>query len=239
MLLFIILFIVDLVIAVMYAKEGHPEVNLKSFVYKMLASAIFVVNGVLAYMHNEPGKYGRLVVIALVLGLIGDALLSFEPFCHGDNRQQKIVVFTVIGALFFLAGHICYILAFVEELHVRKAFNIKVFLLAWAVIILLAIIVKTALRAKLGKLALPMLVYALGLSAMGAQSICLSLLGFHGNLPMQLLFIVAPLLFIISDSTLALKFSDKERFGSLNIRMVTLITYYAAQMLFGLTVMLV
>ncbi len=239
MTVFVILFIIDMVIAVMYAREGHPVVNLKSFWYKMLASGIFVANGVLSYLHSDKEKYSVLVLVALVLGLIGDAFLSFEPFVKGENEKRNMMIATVVGALFFLAGHICYILAFVEELHIRRAFNLKIFLLAWAAIMLLAVIVKIALRAKLGKLGFPMLIYALGLSAMGAQSICLSLLGFAGNVPMQLLFFTAPLLFIISDSTLGLKFSDNERFGSLKIRMVTLITYYAAQMLFGLTIQLV
>ena len=73
---------------------------------------------------------------------------------------------------------------------------------------------------------------------MGAQSITLALFGLSGHPVMQVVLVTAPLLFIISDSTLGLKFTDRERFGTLKIRLVTLITYYAAQMLFAYTIAL-
>jgi len=237
--IFAALFVIDLIIGIWYAVEGHPYVTKKAFVLKMTASAIFVGTGIWLYNGTQAKEYARLIVAALVLGFVGDALLSLEPFIKQDlNEKRNIIICTVVGAVTFLAGHVIYIIAFVKELHNKQAFNLKIFLIAWAVIIALAILVKTCLRVKMGKLGYPILVYSLGLSAMGAQSITLALFGFGGHPVMQVVLVTAPLLFIISDSTLGLKFTDRERFGTLKIRLVTLITYYAAQMLFAYTIAL-
>ena len=129
-------------------------------------------------------------------------------------------------------------LAFVKELRYLGTFNLRVFLIAWAVILALALLTKKLLNVKLGKLGFPILAYSLGLSAMGALSICFALCSFPNNYFFKAIMLIAPALFIVSDATLGLKFSDKERFGTLKIRYVTLITYYTAQMLFGLSITL-
>ncbi|MBQ9228146.1 MAG: lysoplasmalogenase [Eubacterium sp.] len=237
--LFSVLFVIDILVGSWYTVAAHPYVTKKAFWLKMLASGIFVANGVIALTMSEAKAYGKLIVIALVLGMIGDALLSLEPYIKQDAHERRNnIICTVIGAAAFLAGHIIYIIAFVKELHAKGAFDRKVFLIAWAIILATAIVVKTLIRVKLGKLAVPFLIYAMGLSAMGAQSITLALFGFVGHPVMQVVLVTAPLLFMISDSTLALKFADNKRFGKLPLRLVTLITYYAAQMLFGFTITL-
>ena len=237
--IFAVLFVIDLIFGVWYTVEAHPIVTKKAFWLKMTASAIFVANGFIALQLRGVARYGVMIVVALVLGLIGDALLSWEPFIrHDENEKRNNIIFTVIGAAFFLAGHIIYIIAFVKELHDKQAWNRTMFLIAWAIILGTAIIVKTLIRVKLGKLAIPFLIYSMGLSAMGAQSITLALNGFAGHPWMQATLFIAPLCFIISDSTLGLKFADDDRFGKLPLRIVTLTTYYAAQMLFGFTITL-
>lgn len=237
--IFAVLLVIDLIIGIWYTVAAHPIVTKKAFWLKMLASGIFVANGFIALSLKGAERYGIMIVAALVLGIIGDALLSWEPFIrHDENEKRNNIIFTVIGAAFFLAGHIIYIIAFVKELHDKHAWNRTMFLIAWAIILGTAILVKTVIRVKLGKLAIPFLIYSMGLSAMGAQSITLALNGFAGHPVMQAVLIIAPLCFIISDSTLGLKFADDERFGKLPLRIVTLTTYYAAQMLFGFTISL-
>lgn len=238
MTVFSILLVLDIVVAVVYAKAGHPNATPKSFGLKMLASSIFVLNGVISFLSSEKGVYAKLILTALVLGMLGDAFLSVDAFFKEDeNKKRNTVITVVVGAFVFLTGHIIYIIAFALELKAREVFSLAMFLSAWLVLLFTAIGIKTALRVKMKKMALPMLVYAIVLSSMGAMSICLSLRGFSGNTPVQAVMIIAPMFFIISDSTLALKYADRERFGTLNIRMVTLLTYYTAQMLFGLSIM--
>ena len=236
-IIYAVVFVIDIAVGIWYAKEGYPETTMKAFWLKMLASGIFVATGVVFYLGSAKSKYDFLIIIALVLGIIGDALLSFEPFIRqGENRKRNILIVFFIGAGVFFGGHIVYIAAFVSEIKLLHAFDIKYFFIFWAAIIACTLVVKTALRVKFGKFAVPISVYSLGLSAMGALSFTLAIFGFKGNIAEQLLLFIAPSLFIISDSSLGLKFTDKERFGSLNIRYVTLITYYAAQMLFALTI---
>lgn len=237
-LAFIVLLIIDLIVAVWYTREGFPDLTVKSFWLKMLASAIFVGFGAFAYMISEKGTYALLIVIALALGMVGDALLSVDPFFKGENKKRNIVIAFVIGAVAFLAGHVIYIIAFIKELKNRNAFNLTAFLITLAVIFSVALIIKTFLKVKLGKLTFPILLYGLGLASMGALSICLALFGFKGEFALQAVLTVAPLLFIVSDSSLALRITEKERFDILNVRYVTLITYYSAQMLFAFSVLL-
>ena len=237
-IIFAVLFVIDLLIACAYAKEGHPDVTMKAFWEKILASGIFVCFGLYAYMNSDKGPYARLILIALVLGMMGDALLSLDPFFKGENKKRNGIISFVIGAAVFLAGHIVYIVSFVKELKIRDAFNLPAFLILLAVIFVVALAVKKIKDVKLGKAGIPILVYSLGLSSMGALSICLAFFGFKGQFALQAVLVVAPLLFIVSDASLGMKIADKERFDTLKMRYVTLVTYYTAQMLFGLSIAL-
>ena len=149
------------------------------------------------------------------------------------------MIATVIGAAFFLLGHIFYIVAFVKEIRIIGAFRLPVFLGVWLAGVAVGVIAMFTLKLKLGKLGIAMGVYMLGLCAMGAISINLSLFGYKGNIPLQLLLVVAPLLFMISDASLGLKFADEKRFSTAKGRFLTLLTYYPAQMLFGLSILMI
>jgi uncharacterized membrane protein YhhN len=243
MLMFLLIFFVplalDLAVAVWYAREGHPDMTMKAFWLKMVASGIFVLHGLFWFLAVDSRReYAKFVMLALALGMVGDALLSFEPFLKGEHKKRNTLIILVIGAGVFLAGHIMYIVAFIREFKALGTFKPAVFLIAWAVIWIAALIAKKFSGVRLGKLAYPMLVYSLGLSAMGAQSICMAICSFPGDYLLKGVMLLAPTLFIVSDSSLGLKFADRERFGTLQVRYVTLITYYTAQMLFGLSIML-
>lgn len=240
MWIFAILFAADVAVACLYAKKSFPTVDVNAFWLKMLASFIFVISGSIAYTMSEKGIYAKFVIAALVFGLVGDALLSIDPYIRkNENSKRNLLIATILGAAAFLIGHICYIIAFIEEIKIRKAFRLPVFLGIWILMLAIAVIAIITMKLKPGKLGPPMLIYTTGLCAMTALSICLALFGFKGNLPLRLILIVAPLIFTASDATLGLKFSDSNRFSTARMRYLTLLTYYPAQMLFGLSVMLV
>lgn len=240
MWIFGVLFLLDLVVACLYARESYPKVDVKAFWLKMLASAVFVLNGALAYIQSTKGIYGKLIITALVFGMVGDALLSLEPYIRkNNNKRRNQMIATVIGAAFFLFGHIFYIVAFVKEIRIIGAFRLPVFLGVWLAGVAVGVIAMFTLKLKLGKLGIAMGVYMLGLCAMGAISINLSLFGYKGNIPLQLILVVAPLLFMISDASLGLKFADEKRFSTAKSRFLTLLTYYPAQMLFGLSILMI
>lgn len=237
MVFFLILISLDVFIGMLYAKAGHPKVDLKAFLLKMTASGIFVFNGFYQYFTHPHTNYSRLIVIALVLGMLGDAFLSLEPFIKKNQFEQRNTVITmVIGAAFFLAGHIVYIVSFVKALLSKDAFNPIVFAVSLLIISAVTVTVKTALKIRLKKLLVPFIIYSLGLASMASFSISLALCAFKGEIGNQIVLILGPVLFMISDASLGMKFSDRERFGSLKIRYLTLFTYYTAQMLIGYTI---
>ena len=234
---FIVLLIIDVIVGLIYAKKGHPKVDMTAFWLKMLASGMFVFNGLYLYLQSPENNYGKLIVIGLVCGMVGDALLSFDPFIKKNQYEQRnMVITTVIGAAAFLAGHVVYIVAFVKAMLAKDAFNPVIYAVSMCIIAAVTITVKTAAKVRLKKLLVPFIIYSLGLASMASFSISLALNAFQGHLAQQAVLCIGPILFMISDASLGMKFSDRERFGSLKIRYVTLFTYYVAQMLIGYTI---
>ena len=237
MTLFLILLVIDVAIGLIYAKKGHPKVDMTAFWLKMLASGIFVLNGVYLYFNSSESSYGRLIVTGLVLGMVGDALLSFDPFIKKNQYEQRnIVITTVIGAMAFLAGHIVYIVAFIKAMLAKDAFNPIVYIVSLVIISVITVTVKTRLKIRLKKLLVPFIIYSLGLASMASFAVSLALSAFSGHIAQQAVLFIGPVFFMISDASLGMKFADRERFGSLKIRYVTLFTYYVAQMLIGYTI---
>ncbi len=237
MALFIVLLVLDIAVGMIYAKKGHPKVDMTAFWLKMLASGIFVLYGIYLYLNSSESQYGKLIVIGLVCGMVGDALLSFDPFIKKNQYEQRnMIITTVIGAAAFLAGHILYIVAFIKAMLGRDAFNPVVYAISMCIIAAITISVKTAAKVKLKKLLVPFIIYSLGLASMASFSISLALGAFGGHTAQQAVLFIGPVFFMISDASLGMKFSDRERFGSLKIRYLTLFTYYAAQMLIAYTI---
>lgn len=107
-----------------------------------------------------------------------------------------------------------------------------------AVVLLIATIIKITLKIKPGKLLILIIIYAVGISAMFALAVCLAFKVYSDNIAMQVILFSAPLLFIVSDLSLVLKFFDSERFDTIAVRIINLGTYFLAQMLFGLSIYL-
>ncbi len=237
-IIFPVLLVIDVIIACFYAKNSFPDVDKKAFLQKMLASAVFVLSGGFAYYVCGGDVYSKLILWALICGFIGDALLSCDPFFSEENRKKGMIVTTIVGAAFFLVGHVLYIVAFIKEIKRLEAFRLPVFLIVWLLGIGVAVGATIALKLKPGKIGPPMLIYVLGLCAMGALSINLALFGYSGAPLLQILLVIAPIMFMTSDATLGLKFSDNDRFSTAKMRYLTLLTYYPAQMIFSVTIVL-
>ena len=237
MLGFAALFAADMIFAVLYIIYGFPKVTKLSFLYKMLASAIFVINGVIAYRYSVMSAYSKTVIAGLVFGFAGDAFLAIDPFLKGKLKEKKVVFGVVGGALFFI-GHILYIIAFVLEIKKEQAFNLPVFLIAFAVMLGAGITVKVALKVKLGRFAFPILGYAVALCAMCSLGICLAI-SHMGNIPLMLLLIIGPLCFVFSDATIVLRMFYKDKYETIPMRFANLLTYFISQMLFGISILLI
>lgn len=237
MIIYIILFIAEIIFASLFIKAGYPKATKKGFSFKMCAATVFVLNGIYAYFQGEKSAYTISIIIALIFGFWGDLFLALSPFVKNKESSKKLLtVFMLIGGIFFLLEHVTYIVTFAKELKERDAFNVLIFACVLLAVLAIGIITAVVLKLKLGKFTVPILIYALGISSMLAISVCLAI-SLSGNIKMQLILFTAPILFIISDSTLALKIFDKKRFDNMPVRIINLLTYFIAQMLFGLSIL--
>ena len=234
-MIYALLFAADAVFAVLFIKAGYPESTKKGFVFKMFASCIFLITGIYSASPPGCGRYSYLIIAALCAGLIGDVFLTFDPFIKDKSNKKKSAFFVLLGGLFFIAGHGIYIAAFAGELKKGGAFRLPVFLAGAALAFVSVFALIFISKVKPGKALAAIAVYAAAISCMFAMGLCLALGGEFPSNAARVFLIAAPLLFIISDSSLLLKAFDKERFDNLAVRSVNLGTYYLAQMLFAVT----
>ncbi len=233
-MIYILLFIFEAVFAVLFIKAGYPQATKKGFAFKMAASSVFLANGIFSACSSWGRAFSALIVTALALGLAGDIFLTFDPFIKDKNDRKKSAFFILLGGVFFLAGHILYMVAFAGEIKARNVFSPLVFALGAAGGLIFVFALIFILRVKTGKAIIPIGIYAAAISCMFAMGLCLAFKGCPGNPAAKTLLIAAPALFIISDSSLLLEFFEKERFNNMTVRSINLGTYFLAQMLFGL-----
>ena len=236
--IFGILFVIDMVFAALYIKFGLPKVTKKSYVYKMIASGTFVINGLIAFLCYNNSVFSKWVLLGLVFGWLGDIIIALEPFIKDDEKKKKrnTIAVTAGGVLFFF-GHVLYIIAFIKELIITKSFNpvlygcIVGFAIGGALTFLL-------FKIRMGKFTVPIIIYAIAITSMFALSTNVAITNTNGNIFFKIALIIAPLFFVISDTTIVLRFFNKEKYEIYPIRIVNLGTYFIAQMLFGLAIYL-
>lgn len=237
MIIYILLFIAEMIFASLFIKAGYPEATKKGFSFKMCAAVIFVINGIYAYLQGVKGAYAVSIVIALIFGFWGDLFLALNPFYKNKKNEKKLSTFFVLlGGVFFLLEHVTYIVTFAKELKKEAAFNAFVFVGVLLSVLIIGVVLTVVLKLKLGNFTVPIIIYALAISSMLAISVCLALKA-SGNIKLQIILFLAPILFVISDSTLVLKIFDKKRFDNMLVRSINLSTYFIAQMLFGLSML--
>lgn len=236
MITYALLFTLELVFTSLFIKAGYPEATKKGFSFKMCAAAVFVLNGIYAYFRGGKGAFALCVVAALIFGLWGDMFLALGPFIKDKENTKLPIIFTLLGGVFFLLEHVTYIVTFAKQLKEKDAFDAFIFTAVLLAVLIIGIVLAVILKLKLGKFALPIFIYALGISSMLAISVCLAV-GGESNSKLRIILFSAPILFVISDSTLVLKIFDKKRFDTFLVRVINLSTYFLAQMLFGLSIL--
>lgn len=164
------------------------------------------------------GRSQRHLLVALFFSWLGDVFLLFE---------QRNGIFFILGLSSFLTAHIIYIIYFSGIPSDKSSYFRKrpvMFLAVVAYVIELLYL----LWPGLGALKLPVLVYALVIGSM----LCMALWQ-YGRLRDRtaLLFILGALLFVLSDSILAL---DRFRGHHAWSGVLVMTTYVAAQVLIAL-----
>ena len=238
MKLFIPLWIAEAVFAALFMVAGHPISTKKGFGFKMVACALYLGNALYAFSLSAKTAFGVTILIGILGGLIGDVFLSIDPLIREKHSKKAVFTCFLFGGLFFLGGHIAYLTAFLRLLLEADAFRFLPFAaLCGGLLLIFALLLRiTDIHA--GKYTLPVAIYACGLCCMFALSVCTALFVTANQPILQAILIAAPILFVASDVTLAMKTADRKRFGSLGFRVFSLSTYFLAQMLFGISILL-
>ncbi len=216
--------IIGLLTDIIFIRAEYAGRMGKAVVFKGLASLFFVILGIIGYTAN-PTHFGRLILIGLVLGMVGDIFLNLRNLYEGG---KSLKVFAV-GILAFLGGHFLYIAALIGE-------NSKIVLpalIAAAVISLLSIppLMKRITAPNMG-MKLFGYVYLVIVIAMFSCAGALLLMG--GPTAVNILFAVGALLFMVSDFIM-IYYSFGRKIKPL--RAVNLLSYYVGQLLIAICIL--
>lgn len=192
----------------MYLGQQHPSLRLFSKPVLMpIIMAFYAMSASLSSIH------ARLFLSALFFSWLGDIFLLFEA----NNG-----IYFILGLSAFLTAHILYIIYFSKIQSNTISFFRKrpvMFLAVVAYVVELLYL----LWPQLGPMKLPVLIYALVIGSMLIMA-----LWQYGKLPrsIALLFIIGAMLFVLSDSALALnRFYQPHPYSGI----LVMSTYVAAQ----------
>lgn len=234
---YIIAVVAECICVPLFLKYSWPKKCIKSLKIKTVASALFILAGILSvFIAGRFTVYAKLIIVGLVFGMLGDILLHIPT--------DKMIVFG--GGLFaFLIGHIFYISAYKQALNFytpkAKVFDWRA-VVAILVIVLSCVIYAVLSDMKLGVATIPVIMYAITISIMLVTAFQLGIRvfyeGFEGDTAIILTVSVGSLLFMLSDATLALLlFGGKGKNRPLKI--FNIATYYAGQVLIASSIMTV
>lgn len=218
-----------------FLKYYWPGRCKKSFIYKTIGAALFVLCGFLCVKisgNNTP--YASLMIWGLIFGFFGDIFLH--------SIQNKSWHF-VVGFLSFLVGHIVYIVAFWKAISKSPVFTWYELVATFA---LLAIMLAIMLKMKIFEGKKPLLIafaaygfilftmltkglrYAIGEVAYGTNDHMLGIALTVG---------LGAVLFTVSDVILG--FTIPMGKTTRLVRNINIGTYFAAQILLGLSILFV
>lgn len=219
-----LLCVVGLLVDIWFIKTEYAGKMVNATVLKGAASLFFVLLGFVCYAANT-ASFGKLIVIGLVLGLVGDVLLNLRNVFEG---RKSMLVFA-LGILAFLSGHFLYIAALIR---------LKADIVAWAAV-LTVIISVLAIPPLMRRITAP----SMGLKIFGyvylvvviAMFSCAAMLLVKlGASALTVLFAVGALLFMVSDFIM-IYYSFGKKIKPL--RAINLLSYYAGQLLIAITIL--
>ncbi len=225
-----------------FLKHYWPQRCKKSFIWKTVASSLFVFIGFFAMKASgNSSPYAEMIVWGLIFGLMGDL------FLHALSQKMVLLV---AGVIAFITGHIFYIVGIQKAIKTTYP-DAAVF--AWfeilAIVIVVALTLGIMIIGKLIKLDQPLILvglsgYLVFLSAMlvKAFSFVIGEWAYGTNDSMVMITItvgLGALLFFISDLTMGLLMLNKEKFETKKMRYFNIETYFAAQILLGSSIFFV
>jgi len=205
--------------SVFYIWTEYHWVPKKFFYTKAVSSLLFVAIGVMGFVLLKiTPDYALLIILALVMGLVGDLFLVFSA---------SVKCF-IIGLFAFLIGQIIYGITFLK-FGGFMAYD----LIIYAVVVAASLIVYKKSSLELGKLKIPVLFYVLIIAFMYSMAMSLMYKGGFDTAT-TILIVIGANLFLASDAVLAFVRFKKDSKAAL--RGVNLALYYSAQIILALSI---
>lgn len=207
------------VLGLWYASFYGKSNKKKALVVKTAASLTFTVVGIIC-LAAAPSPYGRVILAALIVGAVADVILGTR-FVFPSHKQK----FFLAGTAVFAAGHIIYVVA----LNMLGDVDVVFYVIGIALGIIICGLPMLLKKAHYGRLRVAMFGYAV---ILGIMVMCALSCAFNGHIQV----FVAAAMFALSDMLLLLITFVK---GNVALNTINLFTYYAAQALFGMSVLTV
>lgn len=219
-----IICVVGLLIDIWFIKTEYAGLMVRATVLKGLASAFFVALGIICFAENAT-SFGKLIVIGLALGLVGDVLLNLRNVVTGGASMKVFA----LGILAFLSGHFLYIAALV-------AANTGIVPLA---VILTAVLSAAAIPPLMRRITAPskglkMFGYVYLVVVIAMFSCAAILLVKAGASMLTVLFAIGALFFVVSDFIM-IYYSFGKKIKPL--RAINLLSYYIGQLLIATAIL--
>lgn len=214
----ILLSFLGLAVDIWFIKTEYAGKMAQATLLKGLASLVFVLLGVYCY-GSHPTEFGKLILIGLVLGMVGDIFLNLRNQFTGGTSMKVFAV----GILAFLSGHFLYIAALLQ-----RSGDILLSALALTAVISFLSIPQLMKRVTAPNIGLKVFgyVYLVIVIAMFSSAASLWIKTATGAL--TVVFTVGALLFMVSDFIMIYyTFGKKIK----PLRAINLLCYYAGQLM--------
>lgn len=214
-----------LIVAGIFIIVEKAEFYLAADIIKGVASAIFVVVGVLGALQAGDVGYARVVVAGLTLGAVADVFLNLR-YVFPDKKGQLVFL---VGIFVFFLGHVVYVIALAP----RCPFLIPCIVIGIVLGILLIVWIFAQITAKFVFKAFGVF-YICTIAVMNVVAIGVL---FSTPTADAAFFVGGAILFLLSDILLILNtFGGEPKFSR---RVANLMLYYVAQLLIALSLQLV
>lgn len=215
----------SIVFASFFAMLRFKEKEELSYIFKVLASAGFMVIAVLSFINSGNNKsYFIFVFCALSLGFLGDSALGLKNIIVA--KKKYLVTF---GIILFLLGHIVYSANFIYEAGINWwIFVVNLFI----AIAMMELTKKLSYKLSFTFTLLGyMYSYTISLMLTSAVYYAISL----GNSTLSVVILIGSISFYISDCLLSASYFKSNMRYIRQANLIVHITYYLAQILLALS----
>lgn len=196
---------------------------------KNATSIFFILTAVCGIVKNSASwKYGLLIVVGLVFGMLGDIYLDQKWVYPKDMKQYLYAGFICFGI-----GHLFYIPALVTTAHI----SMKLMIIPVIVGVVVAVgnlLLEKPMKQKFGEYKAIVTVYSFILAAMVATAVVAAFVSKH---PAFIVYAIGSVLFLVSDLVLSPMYFGEGKNTPTNF-IVNHVTYYLGQYMIAFSVAL-